>query len=414
MSDQTGETLQAPDHVPAELIRQYNPDAAPGFELDAYSEWEKLKNYPPIFFNNSPRADMTIPGDRGRWMVTSTEYVREVLQNADPFTNAMAGAGDGVTGPRSYLPLSLDPPLHSKYRSLIAPLFSPKNIDRLDAQVTQVTTELLDDICKKGSCDFMHDFARVFPGIIFMILMGLPLEEKEKFLEWEEQFFHGETQELRAEVRAKIFQYLQSLIAEKRKNPGDDLVSLLIDSKIDGEPMTQEDIEDFCFLLFIAGLDTVNAGLGHTFKYLAEHPEIQETLRKDPDKISRFVEEMMRHHSWVITHRTLSRDHNFHGIKMKKGDAVMVHLYSASHDPAQFEHADEVDIAREPNPHFGFGGGAHRCAGSHLARRELRIAVQEWVNRVPNFRITPNKPARYYVGGSMLALRTLPLSWDAS
>lgn len=403
-----------PDHVPPELIMAFDPDAEPGFERDPYGKWMKLKDYPPIFYNPAPRLDVPPAGNRGRWVVTSSEYVREVFQKADPFSNSLSGVGDGVTGPRRYVPLAIDPPEHNKYRALIAPLFSPKNIDKLDAQVAQVTNEILDETLKTGSCDFMQDFARLFPGTIFMLLMGLPLDQKEQFFAWEEQFFHGETQDDKDAVRATIFNYLKSLIAEKRKNPGDDLVSLLISSKVDGESMPQEDIEDFCFLLYIAGLDTVNAGLGHIFKYLAEHPEIQKDLRENPDKIHGFVEEMLRVHAWVNTYRNLSRDYDFHGVQMKAGDDIMLNDFLASRDPAQYDKPDTVDITREPNPHFAFGGGTHRCAGSHLARRELRIAVREWVNRVPEFTITPNDEALYYVGGTMLALRTLPLSWDAS
>lgn len=405
----------APAHVPADMVRNFAPNADPNFERDPYGVWSKLKEF-PSFFYNAADFGMGQGGEMGggRWVVTSAEYVREVFQNSDVFGTALIGAGgDGVSAPRRYVPLAIDPPEHNKFRVLIAPLFSPKNIDKLEAQVAQVTNDLLDDVAKKGGSDFMHDFARVFPGTIFMILMGLPLDQRDQFLQWEEDFFHGDTLETKGRTAAAIFQYLQALIAEKRKNPGDDLVSILIDAEVDGESMSQADLEDFCFLLYIAGLDTVNSGLGHIFKYLAQHPEAQKELREDPEKISGFVEEMLRYHAWINTVRVLKKDHEFHGVQMKAGDRIELHDHMASHDPASYDDPDTVDIAREPNPHFAFGGGAHRCAGSHLARRELRVAVREWLQRVPEFSIAPGKEALYFPDG-MLALRTLPLSWDAS
>lgn len=416
MSETQVKYPNVPDHVPAELVREFDPDAAPNFEREPYKEWLKLRDYPAIFYNASTRM-MRANGlpDVGGWVVSSAEYVREVFQHPDPFSTGLIGAGgDGIDAPRRYVPLAIDPPEHVKYRALIAPLFSPKNIDRLEAQVAAVTNELLDEISKKGESDFMYDFARIYPGTVFMILMGLPLDKRAQFLEWEEKFFHPSSTEERLETQANIFHYLQDLIAEKRKNPADDLVSLLVDAKVDGEAMAQADIEDFCFLLYIAGLDTVNAGLGHIFKYLAENPDVQKELREDEGKIHSFVEEMLRMHAWVNTGRVLTRDYEFHGVKMKKGERIQLHDYLASRDAAEYDHPDEMDINREPNPHFAFGGGTHRCAGSHLARRELRIAVKEWVNRVPEFTIASGKEALYFVGGGMLALRTLPIAWDAS
>lgn len=416
MSETKEKYSDIPSHVPEELIFDYNPDTAPNFEREPYKEWLKLRDYPPVFFSPAtPEQRMWTPDVPGRWFITKAEYVREAYQSPDPFSSSDLGfGGDGIDAPRRFVPLSLDPPEHTKNRVLIAPLFSPKNIDRLEEQVRDITNELLDDFIKKGEGDFMHDFARVFPGIVFMILMGLPLEQKEQFLDWEDRFFHPQSAEEHFEVQAKIFHYLRDLIAEKRKNPADDLVSLLIDAKVDGESLPQADIEDFCFLLYAAGLDTVNAGLGHIFKFLAEHPEVQKELRADPDKIHGFVEEMLRMHAWVNTGRKLVSDIDFHGVKMKKGDSVTLNAFLASRDPDEYDDPDSADITREPNPHFAFGAGPHRCAGSHLARRELRVAVREWVNRIPEFTTVPDKPPLYHVGGAMLALRSLPLTWDSN
>jgi len=259
----------------------------------------------------------------------------------------------------------------------------------------------------------MHEFARVFPGVIFMQLMGLPLDMKEQFFDWEEKFFHEGTPEAQQQVGLEIARYLDKLIAEKRRNPADDMVSLLVSAEVDGKPIDDMIIQDFCFLLYIAGLDTVNGGLGHTFKWLAENPVEQQRLRENPDLIPEALEEILRVHSWINLSRVLSRDYEFHGVQMKAGERVIVLSSLASYDEKQFENPFEVDLTREVNPHMVFGGGAHRCAGSHLARRELRVAITEWLRRIPQFEITPGDTAPYFING-LLSLQKLPMSWDAS
>jgi len=410
MNDVATELPPVPSHVPPDLVRHFQPEFEPDFPTDPYGVYRRLaKGAPPLLY--TPR-DHRVQG-KGAWMVTTADYAREVLQNPDPFCNSIRYSNDDANFPRRLLPLGLDPPEHLKYRALLAPLFSPKAIDRIEQQVYAVANQHLDEFAKDGHTDFMHTFSRVFPGTIFMMMMGMPLDRKEEFFDWEEKFFHDGTNEEKKQVGVEIHNFMASLIAEKRRNPGDDVVTMLTKAELDGEKLSDEIIYDFCFLLYIAGLDTVNGGLGHIWRYLADHPEAQAELRANPSLIPNAVEELLRVHSWIDTSRVLSRDYDFRGVPMKKDERVVVMATLPAWDGSEFSDPYKVDFNRASIPHLAFGGGVHRCAGSHLARREIRIGLAEWLRRIPEWRIDPEQKPVYFTDG-LLSPRNLPLVWDGS
>ena len=409
MAETASDISKIPDHIPDELVFQWEETDFAEFETDPYEVYRALaRDQRPIFYTpNDYRSN------NGAWVVTTAAYCREVLQRPDPFTTTIRYANDNAHWPRRLVPLMLDPPEHTGHRQLIAAVFGPKSIDAREDYIRGVANELIDAFAGRGQVDFMHAFSRVFPGIIFMGIMGLPVEMKEQFLHWEEKFFHDGTDEEKQQVGKEIAAYLKELIAEKRRNPGDDLVSDLIDAEVDGERISDETIEDYCFLMYIAGLDTVNGGLGHVFRWLADNPVEQQRLREEPGRITLALEELLRIHTWIDMSRVLSRDYDFHGVKMKAGDRIIVKTPIASWDEARHECPFDTDLERKVNPHMAFGGGPHRCAGSYLARRELRVAMEEWLRRIPPFRVTPGERVTYFTDG-LLSPRRLPLSWDAS
>jgi cytochrome P450 len=391
-------------------VRQFQERDDPDYALDPYGVFRKLAaDAPPIFY--TPR-DFRVRG-AGAWVVTTADYVREVLQNPDPFCNSIRYSNDDANFARRLLPLGLDPPEHLKYRAVIAGAFSPKAINKIEADVYRVANEYIDAFAEDGHTDFMANFARTFPGAIFMMMMGMPLEMKDQFFEWEEKFFHDGTNDEKKQVGLQIHGFMSGLIAEKRKKPGDDVMTMLTRAEIDGEKLSDDVIFDFCFLLYIAGLDTVNGGLGHIWRWLADHPEAQAELRADPSLIPNAVEELLRAHSWITSARVLSRDHVFHGVQMKKDERVIVLAPLAAWDPAEFPDPFKVDFHRPVIPHTVFGAGVHRCAGSHLARRELRIGLAEWLRRIPEWKIEPGVTPVYFTDG-LLSPRSLPLVWDGS
>ena len=397
-----------PDHVPADLVYPFEQIFAKGFDVDPWKVYRQIKQEaPPVFY--SPTSFMGV----GVWYVTSSEDVRTVFQDYSRFTTSFDYAAGGDMA-RRMLPLELDPPDHNKYRSLLTPLFSPKAIDRLERSIRETCDSILDGLIDRGECDFPSDFARTLPGTVFMQLMGLPMEQREEFFQWEETFFHGETHEDRRATGKKIEAAIAELVAQRQVEPQEDLMSMLVHGKFDdGSPIPYDDVMDMCWLLYIAGLDTVHAGLGHSFRYLAEHTDRRDELVADPSLIPAAVEELLRWHSWVNPLRTVRQDCEFNGIQLRKGEKIAALAVMADRDPAVYDSPDDVNFHRERNIHWAFGGGPHRCVGSHLARREIGIAIEAWVNRIPDFHLTPedSDTLRYATLG-MWSLPHLPLKWS--
>ncbi len=400
---------RVPDHVPPELVYPFEQVFVDGFDVDPWKVFQQIQQEaPPIFY-----SPISARG-QGTWYVTRSEDVRTVYQDYRRFTTAVGYSAGGQMA-RRMLPLELDPPEHNKYRSLLTPLFAPKQIDRLEDSIRATCDALLESIVERGECEFMHDFSRTLPGTVFMELMGLPMDRAEEFFTWEETFFHGATPEERAAVGKAIEAALEELVAERRAEPREDLMSMLVHGTFDdGSPIPHADVMDMCWLLFIAGLDTVHAGLGHSFRYLAEHPELKQQLIDDPSLIPAAVEELLRWHTWVNPARTVAVDTELQGVTLKQGDKVAMLGVIADRDPEVYENPDAVDLNRDRTIHWAFGGGAHRCVGSHLARREIGIAVEAWIHRIPDFRIAPDaQDSLRYATLGMWSLPQLPLAWDA-
>lgn len=399
-------TYQIPHHIPEELVFDIEPADVEESITAPYALLHRMREQAPDLFYlpRGPRTD-----GAGCWVVQSADLIREVFQNGTTFSSSSVTGGPSVW-PRKLVPLELDPPEHGKYRRLLASEFSPRMIEGLEDKLRERSAAMIDAFAGRGHVDFMTEYARVFPIVVLMELVGFPLERREEFSEWERLMFQGETPEQRREAGEHVAAMIAQLVEDKRRHREDDLLSQLVDGRIDGEPIATDKLEDMGFLLFIAGLDTVTAGLGHVFRYLAEHPDEQQRLRENPDLIPDAIEELLRFHSWITTSRLLSQDCEFHGVQMKQGDRVMCATYSASHDPELLSDPDTIDLSRSPNPHFAFGAGVHRCAGSHLARRELRIAVSQMLERLPQFRIPAGTELRY--DGGLVCLGSLPLEWD--
>jgi cytochrome P450 len=399
-----------PPHVAPHLV--YDVDVAGGrteaFLKDPFKVWAQLKELPPLFWTKEVYGMRT----GGCWIASGAEEIREILQDPEHFSNVRSldpqNGNNGVSG--ELIPLNMDPPDHGKYRALLAPVFSPKNIDRVEDSLTGLSAELIDRFADKGACEFQSAYGRPFPVIVFMRMMGLPLEDRETFIKWEHTIFQGKTLEARRAAAESVAGYMRDLAAERRKAPQDDILSTLVHAEIDGAPIRQDMLEGMCMLLYMAGLDTVAAGLGHTMRFLADHPQLQARLRANPALIPDAIEESIRYHTWIPTGRLVVKDIDFHGASMKSGDWVQTVLYGASNDPNDVTDPETFQVEREPNRHFAFGAGVHRCAGSHLARREMRIGVRMLLERLGEFRVQPGADLSY--DGGLVCLRALPLEWE--
>jgi cytochrome P450 len=331
----------------------------------------------------------------------------------------------GLGNVRPLIPLNVDPPQHAKYRKLLDPLFAPKRMDEQEADITRRVHALMDDFVDRGECNFSEEFADLFPSSVFLGLMGLPEDELSMFLRLRDGILHPEKhdpnalfdQEARAAVMqqtgGEIYDYFGALVDERRRDPTDDVVSRFLAAEIDGERLTRDDILDICFLFLIAGLDTVSDSLTCMYAFLATHPAHRREIVENEACIPNAVEELLRWESPVPSGvpRIATCDTDLpNGVTVKEGTAVMVSYGAANVDPNEFPDAFDVRFDRDVNRHIAFGGGVHRCLGSHLARRELRITLREWHRRVPDYWIKPGHETLEYPPG-LRHVKDLTLAW---
>jgi cytochrome P450 len=396
-----------PAHVPPGLVVPYDILRVSGPQDDPFEVLRELRAKPPIFY-----TPVHFSSPVGAWVLTRAEDIRAVLQNPEVFSSKGVSGFSRLLGETwDMIPLELDPPHHTKFRALLNPLFAPKEIAKLAEGVRQSCIALIERAKARPDCDFMRDFGRPFPVLIFLQLMGLPAEDFDRFVVWEDNLLHGGSIEIRIGAAAAIRDYLRELASVRRSNPTGDLVSFAVQAEIDGVKLTDDEILGICYLLFVGGLDTVASSLGFYFRYLASHPEQQQKLREHPEAIPDAVEELLRAYAVVMVSRFAVADTEIGGVSIRKGDCVAIYTSFASADPADFESPEHIDLTRSPNRHIAFSYGPHRCIGSHLARRELVVALEEWVKRVPPFRITPGGEVRMH-GGVVFGVDRLPLTWD--
>jgi len=360
-----------------------------------------------------------MPGMALSFLRANTEYV---LRHHEEFSSVMDMNLGNV---RPMIPLNVDPPMHSKYRKLLDPLFAPRRMDEQEEDITRRVNGFIDSFIDRGECNFSEEFAELFPSSVFLGLMGLPEDEMRMFLRMRDGILHPEKADENALVDGdarmavmkaageEIYEYFGNLIDERTKNPAEDIITRFVKAEIDGERLTKEEILDICFLFLIAGLDTVSDTLTCSYAFLATHPEHRQMIVDDPSIIPLAVEELLRWESPVPTGvpRIAKCPVDLpNGAHVETGTAVMPSYGAANMDPSAYDDPMDVRFDRESNPHIAFGGGVHRCLGSHLARRELRVTLREWHRRIPEYRIKPGHEKLEYPPG-LRHVKDLTLIW---
>jgi len=348
------------------------------------------------------------------YLLTHREDVEAALRKPAVFTSRPEAVQLGNVRP--LIPLSVDPPKHVKYRRILDPLFAPKHMALLDGEVAELVNQTMDRFAGSGTCDFHEDFAVPLPCTVFLRLMGLPLEDLDLFLEMKDGIIRpsGPTMEAQAPTRQRtaqaIYEYFEKTLAERRRVPTEDLLARIMRSEVDGVGLTDEEILDICFLFIIAGLDTVTDTLDCIFGHLSQNPGHRQQVATDESVIPSAIEELLRWESPVpAVPRVLGEDIEIDGCPMRAGEHVMLLIGAANTDDAAHPGVDSVDLLRNPNPHLAFGGGVHRCLGSHLARVELRVAMREWHKRIPEYELVPGTVLEYTEG--LRSLHHLPLQF---
>ena len=310
-------------------------------------------------------------------------------------------------------PINLDPPEHTKYRAPLQKTFSPKAALAMKNDILKLANELIDAVADKGRCDFMPAVAEQLPVRVFIKMFGLPLERHAEYRTLAREHLAGITTDLAklAGKSLRIVDVMRETITERREQPKDDILSMLWQAAVDGQPTNMEDMEDYSVLLFIAGLDTVVNGMGLTMKHLATDTALQDELRRNPKIIPEAVEEMLRRYTFTVPVRRVAKDVVYEGAPMKAGERVLMYDPAADLDPKRFPNPEVYDMNREDKTHIAFGAGPHRCLGSHLARVEMQIIIEVTLSRLRNIRLDPEHAPRYH-GGHVIGPDSLPLVWD--
>jgi cytochrome P450 len=340
------------------------------------------------------------------------------LVSSNPVTHEPYGMGSR----EPLIPLHIDGDIHRRYRKLIDPLFAPRQVATLEPGFRAMADRLIDSFIGDGEVELYHQFAEPLPALLFMQLFGAPLSDLEFFTAkkdgilkspgttLEEREVHGRAEGDELRVR------LRELLGEKRAagRTGDDLISKFLTWEVDGERLTDDDIINIMHLFVIAGLDTVTSSITCLVGWLAQHPEVRARVTADPELIPPMVEELMRYESPVPSGgvRWATEDIEVNGVPVKQGDMVFLCWATSNLDPAVFADPLTVDIDRETNRHIAFAAGRHRCLGSHLARLELRLAIDQFHRRVSDYGIAPGEEPVYKFEGVRHASR-LPLVFTA-
>jgi len=383
----------------------------PALADDPYPALRALRERAPVFFSEE---------HGGFWGMTRYQDVYDAAHRVETFASGLGPITipapmtlEGAESQRP-APISYDPPDHRRYRSFINPYFSPARIEAMEPWFRQIATELIDKFIDRGEADFAQEFAIPMPMFVICGLLGIPDERWAEFRGQIEDIIAFTDRDRTLNAVMEVGGYMAAMLAERRERPTDDLLSFVANGIVDGAPMSDEEILGFAVLLFGAGAETTTNAIGNTLSYLAEHPDLRSELAGDLELLPNAIEEFLRFDTPVFgLARTVAHDTEFAGQSMREGDRVLLMWGAANHDPAEFEDPDSVNIHRFPNRHLAFGSGIHRCLGSHLARLELRVALEELLRRIPEFSLAPGARADRCVGVTR-GTRSLPVVFPSA
>jgi len=382
----------------------------PVWVADPYPIWDDLRRRCPVA--HSDRYG-------GAWLPVRHDDVSEVAYDTEHFTSRSVVVSELRPGPEALPapiglapPITSDPPFHAIARRMLLPAFGPKPIQALEPLTHQICTELLDALSGRREFDVAVDYAQHIPVRVIVGMLGFPQADADIF----RRFIHQVLEDVdlpfddRQEVmrRGEIDEYLDARIAEHRAEPRDDLTSFLLNAEIDGNRLQPEHVRGTMTLLMIAGIDTTWSAIGASLWHLAQHPDDRRRLASDPGLMETALEELLRAYAPVTMARLVARDYDFHGHSLKEGDWLLLPFPAANRDPDVFPHPDSVVLDREHNRHAAFGLGIHRCLGSNLARMELRVALEEWLARYPDFELS-DPAAVTWSAGQVRGPRQLPV-----
>jgi cytochrome P450 len=369
---------------------------------DRGAGWAKLRDLGPL-----------LQGD-GWYYLTNRDDVLAALRNPKVFSSTRAF--DKMVSPVPLVPLAFDPPEHTRYRRILHPFFSPQTLGSVLPSLQEQAAEIIELIAQRDDCEVMADLATPYPSQVFLTLFGLPLEDTDRLIGWKNAIIdlslETDPEKVDPVPAAQLYAYLTEAVDAQRLSPREGILSQLLHGD---DPLTDAEALGLSFVFVLAGLDTVTSAIGLTMLELARRPDLRRELREDPDRVAAFVEEMIRlEPAAPVIGRVTTADVTIAGVTLPAGSEVRLCVGAINRDGSDSVSGDDLVMDGKLHKHWGFGGGPHRCLGSHLARMELKIVVTEWLKRIPEFELAPGYRPEIKWPSATCTLPALPLRLHTS
>jgi cytochrome P450 len=388
---------------------------SPEMQANPYPMYAFMRQASPVYFNE----------ESGTWSVFGYDDVKQVLtENAifasSPHRMAMPQAGNRFSGSM----INTDPPEHSRLRALVSRAFTPRAVANLEGRITELTSGLIDAVMPNGQMDLVHDLSAPLPVMVISEMLGIPPDDRKQFKQWSDAIVASSNNiigddpalaEASGRAMQAMYAYFAPIMAQRRANPREDLISRLTSVEVDGERLSDSDIFSFCWLLLVAGNETTTNLISNAIITFLEQPDSLARLRAEPALLPSAIEEVLRYRSPVqAMFRFAARAVELHGQTIEQGRVVLAWIGSANRDESRFPDPDRFDIDRTPNPHIAFGNGIHFCLGAPLARLEARIALGAILERLHDLARMDDTPLPPVEGMIVHGVKSLPLRFRAT
>ena len=393
-----------PEHPPVlDWIHDFD-HTDPRWTEEPFPIWDELRAHSPVVHTKR---------FLGCYLPTTYQAVKEIAYDTEHFSSRRVIVRDErpeVTR-NAAPPITSDPPEHKPAKQLLLPPFTPDAMKKLEPRVRAICNELIDEFINDGSCDAAARYTKYIPVRAIAHMLGIPEEDSDLFIKWIHQILELSIKDERMLMQAvqEMTAYFVGHIEQRKQHPTDDLISTLMNARDkDGQPFDDSHVLGSLRLLLIAGIDTTWSAIGSSLWHLAKTPADRDRLIAEPELMPLAVEELLRAYSPVTMAREVMKETTISGCPVKPGNMVLLSFPAANRDPAMFPDADKVVIDRKENRHAAFGLGIHRCVGSNLARMEMTVAIEEWLKRIPDFRLDPAGKVKWSEG-TVRGPRQLPV-----
>lgn len=395
-----------PANVPAQRVVEFDMFNPPGLQDGLHLAWKKLQD------EGVPDLVWT-PYNGGHWIATRGQLIKQMFFDHEHFSSECPFLPKEAGEQYSFIPTSMDPPQQRPYRRVLNDGIGPKVVANVKDAIEEMSCSLIERISRQGSCDFTREYAEIFPIHIFLMMVDLPIKDAAHLKYIGDQMTRPNGSMSMAEAIAQFFDYLSPVIDERMRTPGEDAISVIVHSKVEGRAISKDEALKVCGLVLLAGLDTVVNFLGFSMHYLATHPVERKQLVDDPELIPAATEELLRRFGLVSDARLIKKAIEVDGVQLEPGDMVALPTLLFGLDEREHGCPMHVDFAREDKSHITFGHGVHHCAGAHLARLEVQTTLREWLRHIPDFELAPDAEITYQ-SGIVGAMTSLPLVWSAA